>query len=189
MQEKREGARDGLVVDQDQGLTSYAPSTCPSIEIGLKLSFKKTNSIHFFRPIFQSPPTITPSGAGLSTAFTSISNLLWPLFAVKRFLQYRDFETAAKKKKHVSRSSEGLPSSVRAPLFSSGGFDILMIMILNEVDGVLSKANDNAYNLFQARVIHLLPSIRCAALSLSIRKTTCMSSPPRGPDLLNRVRE
>ena len=36
---------------------------------------------------------ITPSGAGLSTAFTSISNLLWPLFAV-----YRDFETAEKKK-------------------------------------------------------------------------------------------
>jgi hypothetical protein len=33
-----------------------------SIEIGLKLSFKKTNSIHFFRPIFQSPPTITHRG-------------------------------------------------------------------------------------------------------------------------------
>lgn len=102
MQEKRERARDGLVVDQDQGLTTYAPSTCPSIEIGLKLSFKKTNSIRFFRPIFQSPPYDNPSGAGLSTAFTSISNLLWPLFAVKGFLQNRDFETAEKKKACVT---------------------------------------------------------------------------------------
>jgi hypothetical protein len=43
---RREREREmGLVVDQDQGLTSYAPSTWPdlslSIEIGLKLSFKK----------------------------------------------------------------------------------------------------------------------------------------------------
>lgn len=63
------------------------------------------------------------------------------------------------------------------------------------LDGVLSKANDNAYDLFQARsfisICYFLvyDALRFLCRSENLRPATCMSSPPRGLDLLNRVRE
>lgn len=79
---RRESERKmGLVVDQDQGLTSYAPSTCRSRSKSGSNNPSK-NKLYPLLPAYLSISAHdNPLGAGLSTAYTSISNLPGPLFA------------------------------------------------------------------------------------------------------------